>query len=88
MGVRLLSGSQGRVSEIAPVFHRIILNHPEDAQSPLYFGALTFPGPSGFNFLCISGLGILRVTPFWTLCSLACCFGVSTRCPFYTYRAN
>lgn len=69
-------GSQGRVPEIVPVFHRIILNHPADAQSPLYFGALTFPGHSGFNFLCIAGLGILRVIPFRTLCSLACCFGV------------
>lgn len=69
MGVRLLSGSQGRVPEIAPVFHRITLNHTADAQSPLYFGALTFPGPSGINFLCIPGLlwpaisGCLPVVP-------------------------
>lgn len=88
MGVRLLSGSQGRVPEISPVFHRITLNHTADAQSPFYFGALTFPGPSGIYFLYIPGLGILRVMPFRTLCSLAYCFGVPTCCPFYTYRAH
>lgn len=69
MGVRLLSGSQGRVPEIAPVFHRITLNLTADAQSPFYLGALTFPGPSGINFLCIPGLlwpaisGCLPVVP-------------------------
>lgn len=57
MDVMLLSRSQGRVPEIAPVFHRITLNHTANAQSPLYFGALTFPGPSGIDFLCIPGLG-------------------------------
>lgn len=57
MGIRLLSERQGRVPEIVPMFHRITLNHTADAQSPFYFGALTFPGPSGIDFLCILVLG-------------------------------
>lgn len=71
-GVILLSGIQGRVPEIAPVFHRITLNHTgQMPRTLLHLGAMAFPGPPGFHFLCISRLGILTAMTFGTWCSLA-----------------
>lgn len=78
----MLAGSQGRVPEIAPVSHRIILNHTERMpRTLLYLGALAFPGSPGPHFLCLCGLGILMITPCGTLCSLACCLEAPTSCP-------